>query len=767
MNILTEEYCFKIINDDLLNVNKLNEQNQRLQKEVLVRPLPYNTTLQNGSQELNPMLLETLNDDSETLFGMMKTSLSNLQQDKYVVVSAAPSGSGKTHSAYALGKKCFVTTIRVAVSNNLLIGKYLSPPFNKLDQVLSLIQSELREKYLEKARISLSVIELLFYCYYSLTTEVLYLGVNKLLSLDKLYLLLLKFFRNGTSDGEITRLFELKLQDLKILENIHSIKENVAEVLDVSQLHSELNVYWKSLVERRQVLLSELRQRETIGTTNVTITLDGQAETKENNDHIFVFYLDEVQLLLDKYPKLFLQEESYLKLKGDSNFQLTNESFRPLFYGLSCVCTQFLSANVGIYMTGTNFAISKLFSDGNFNSVERGKIKKFPITYYFTVNDMQNYFLNYFNMQKTFFNSEVKEKLYLFQGRPLFFIHYIFIPFCINIQQMLQREKNGRFSIARRKFLSLINSQLELLQDYIKEDLRNLFSSDARLAMENDHFNVKALYPLLIMDVLCGRGQLKLSEDAIIEAIVHRVIPIAGRHIESNVLVNLIEIEPTTYDMINQHLLCILKKDTVPHYFLYKILSTIQNEKGVVAEAMFCYYLSLSVLRYNGASCPLYDLLIPLYPHESELPFLNKLRNFICKTTKVIDVQRFKTENPDTILKCELELFSILSPQDEEFNDQIILYNLDKFLGIDLAFIVKHEGNPRLVAIQSKNWTTGGLKPSLLTLSPGLQYLTENQREALLELKPLINVEASNDVTGYLSKSWSAYKEWVADNPRL
>lgn len=36
----------------------------------MVRPLPYNTiTLQNGNQELNPMLLETLNDDSETLFG--------------------------------------------------------------------------------------------------------------------------------------------------------------------------------------------------------------------------------------------------------------------------------------------------------------------------------------------------------------------------------------------------------------------------------------------------------------------------------------------------------------------------------------------------------------------------------------------------------------------------------------------------------------------------------------------------------------------------
>lgn len=99
---------------------------------------------------------------------------------------------------------------------------------------------------------------------------------------------------------------------------------------------------------------------------------------------------------------------------------------------------------------------------------------------------------------------------------------------------------------------------------------------------------------------------------------------------------------------------------------------------------------------------------------------------------------------------------------DLSYNNEIILWNFDQEMGIDMAFLALNDGNVRLVAMQSKSGNQSGLSKAILTLSPGLQYLSNNQRLYLIT-----GNKDEKAVKCSRSPKRTNYENFMLDHPQL
>jgi hypothetical protein len=715
--------------------------------DFLIKPLPFDfassVMSSNTVPVYNSQLLHTVNDSSNILFSLMKGSLREVAQNRRIVATAAPSGTGKTHLAHSLGRKCFVSVIRVAVSDNTINGKMLALPWVKLMHAIELMQQSVRNEPFHLARAAYLLIELLLAVYYQVTVEVIKLGVSWNLEIVDVRELLLRFFRNRTSDAIVADVFEEKLRGL--------FPSKTPSETQLNEFSKEIDDY---------ILTSKTKFN------NINF---------EESFRYLVFCFDEVQLLLDQKPGLFIQQSLYQTWKADGTAEIAESDRRPFFYGFSSQLQQFLCVHqIGIFLTGTNFSIANLERKGNVLSVYRGKTELFKIDTYLGIKEMITLFGFYYNFPASFFNSEdIKGCLTPFIGRPRFFVEFLLacIPECHD-----QFLKNGE--IDKIAFIQFCVLKKQSLESYIEGDMRTFFNSYKPIP-NADHLTVKSLLPRLVRDVLCGTGKLYLTKDAVVEAISERVIPIAGskkpfqtadRSIAENSekieVVDLAEVEPTTFIQIRSYLKTQVKSEK--NYILGLIYEALKDEKGKLAELMFCYYVSLTVLETDEKP-RLYDLLSPLFPYRStsQLEYIRDLRGWMCSASCVIDVAKYK-KNYSEEITCELELFDAIIEREKGISlsssSSLIFYNFDEHMGIDIAFVcADNAGSKRLTTFQSKNWGEGGLKAALETLSPGLQYLNKTQRTQAFRGERFEKISGTPG-NGHQSVKWKNYFNWIEAN---
>jgi len=176
--------------------------------------------------------------------------------------------------------------------------------------------------------------------------------------------------------------------------------------------------------------------------------------------------------------------------------------------------------------------------------------------------------------------------------------------------------------------------------------------------------------------------------------------------------------------------------------------------KGDVAEIAFAYNIALLTYQHQilnkEEGIDFADLIMPMFAAgRCLLPDL--VDQFSCFACRVVDCSNIKRE-------CAFRRFI---GADGTVDDTVILTNLPKRMGGDTAFIVSNRADrmdKRMVIAQHKNDTSITLREVMSTLSPGTQYLSNIQRQAVLS-KKRISKKVKSDFNA--SNYGAGYIDWV------
>jgi hypothetical protein len=459
---------------------------------ILLNPLPGDF----GSSEIDPslgfqfnsQLLLTINDTSAHMFGEIKQTLAANSQQRSMFAIVAPSGSGKTHLAYAMGKHAFVTIIRIGLAKwSPASDCSFSVPWQTLyDQILGLIREKI--DWVVRAERAYCLMELLVAGYYFSTVEVITCGLQHGLKLSQIKELLLRFYRNGISDEIIQNWFSLHLLQL------NSLSELSKQKLFIQTLFEEIHC-------KRKKLTGELK----------TAFPEGEFP--------FIFAFDEIQLLLSACSGIFAQHDHYKEAKKNPEHPetLPKKHHRSLFYGLTCHCSYLLSTlSVGIVFLGTHVSITVL-DKKNILSPCRANLQKIQVKTPFILDSMICLLNYYYTFPLLILdNKEVRSVLSDFRGRPYFFVEFVFtsVPrFFLNYPNTAEG------------FIRFLRDRKAKSVESIHQDIDSFYDNYCiKSASEGE--NKRILLGLLIKHVLCGNKKLLLSNKAVIEAISNKVIPI-------------------------------------------------------------------------------------------------------------------------------------------------------------------------------------------------------------------------------------------------
>jgi hypothetical protein len=219
---------------------------------------------------------------------------------------AEPSGSGKTHSVYSLGKKGFVFHCRV--SNH---GEELTLPWKECVERIESI-STLKDSGEDNFRCAKSaqlMVQLLIIAYYEIALRVLQIGFREThdfssaLRFSYTRELLLRFFSHDQA-AVIVADFYKSLLNVEVVENFLSTP-NTANLTNVT---SYVIGCLESAHELRNTVLPLSRERD-----------------------ILIFNIDEVQCLLTRFPGLFVQQGEYRseKVRSTGKDPSRHYDFKP------------------------------------------------------------------------------------------------------------------------------------------------------------------------------------------------------------------------------------------------------------------------------------------------------------------------------------------------------------------------------------------------------------------------------------------------------
>jgi hypothetical protein len=678
------------ISKDLLPLEeRLYVQRRATGCNYLKAPLPLDNSFLKElliTQELN-----SVGDDAKHFFDEIVISRRNLPQDLPIYASAATSGVGKTHLAYATGKYLTMLLIRVA-SGFSISDSSLSVPWRSLIEIL-LPLNQPRENSLggsnsDNSEKALAYIKLLIYSYVEATLIALEHGKGSPWNLgrDRLRELALRFNRNGRGEACVKQLFVT----------------NCAEESTGGKIGPSL--------DRTKTILRTYREQLHARFQTVFHFPNDIPDQKE----ILLVCFDEIQELLGKFPYLFIQKSVF----GPHDNDIDDDNSRDLFYGVACAMGS-LTRNCSwtMHMTGTSLSISKLRArNGVSTSLLRNQIQEVRIKgSLLNAASMKDMIQFYWDIPDNVFTEEVFDALNRYRGRPYFFVEG---PF----RAILENSRNEMTSALLR---GTILSRFEWLEQIIDRRVTKMFEFNRPIAGPGDR-TVTAVIPTLLKSLICGNGKIVFRDDPdISRAIIDGVILASPDMAE----IDIRETEPIVYHCLMKF----LSKVEIDR-LLHLVLNQIRLGSGATAEEMFCYWLSLTTYVHmreiNSGGMPLGDLLAALYDGDNPDHFPRRLLNeYLSQATKVVNLTNTSFHDQLDILANDGKITSI--------NSTVIFYKIDVLCGLDIAFVVQNRktNNYKLVAVQSKNDKSITVKQALMTLSPGTQYLQNDFRTFVITKK--------------------------------
>jgi hypothetical protein len=679
-----DSFVAEIIADLAPFQERLDAQRTKSGCSYLKNPLPLDTT--SGGKLVHTQELYHAGSDAEDFFRVIIASLSAAEQDRSVFCCAATSGVGKTRLAYATGK--FLTMVLIRVAKQPDPANPFTAPWDALCAKLNPLH-ERRDQGRGCEEISanaLLYVKILICCYVDATVTALEIGKENNLCISRLRELALRFNRNGTGENLVKMLFESKC-----IEIVHNT--------DLDEAKTKFRDYRQATNNRF-------------------------AQVFDTGDEILLVCFDEIQELLNRFPRLFIQ-----KCKFGIEEMVDDKMSRDLFYGVACAMGSFTRncRNWALYMTGTHLSISKLYAEkGVSSSILRNRIHEFPIkASLMTSRRMKDLLQHYWDISEDTFTESVMDTLDKFRGRPYFFVEGVFPTIyaetCLN-----------PCGLTSMRLISLCNDCLDKVRVNIQRRIEAMFAQNKAIAgAGTGDRTVHSLIPTLIKTIICGNGKMFLHGDQdISQAILDGVILASSdeavvRSPEKNIR----ETEPLVYDGLISYL-----SSMDINKIMNLVLNQINDESGATAEEMFSYWIALKTFSHctGGNSARkgilLGELLFPLYDGENLAHFpRNHLNEYVCNATKVVNL-----ENSGFV--SSLAIVPRIDNSIESMNTETVFFGINTLCGVDIVFVVKSVLNNhyKLVAIQSKNDKSITAKEVLMTLSPGLQYLENPYREFVI-----------------------------------
>eukprot|EP01033_Poteriospumella_lacustris_P004997 gene4996-gene5552 len=607
-----------------------------------------------------------------------------------MLCAAAASGMGKTHIAYDVGKKHFLILIRVMGNSGEFNGDQLShksPPWDSaLEHMKQFKARSMAEPLMQRAKGMLRYIHILLYTYLQFTISALNAVA---LDLERRKELVLRLHRNGVADELIKKLFGRNVQQLTNVDT-HGICENKfcsfrQEVIDSS---------WDRIPDTEKLILCV---DEINGLAGDFFTDFGPRSTMENAE----------------------------------TFEDGGEpECRGLMYGLFCVLKKISTTHPSwyCYVTGTALSVAKFQSDVDGISIARGSILPVSPDTLLSVDDMVSILTYYFRFTDATI-ALLRGKLANFTGRPQFFAKGVFDP----LYNFLPRSAHHIYELDSAMFneFKWIESNFSMLAKQYFDKYSNMFGPEAR-SLPNGVKNMKALLPSIVCAYLSG-GVYNVNGDDVLEGAVYTgILPMGvnAANDDRNYQIDLRR-EPIIHNAIARLVRSLVKRDNGVSRLL-SMMTDLGGEKGKLAEWIFCMFVILQVQKMHLERKRL-DLrsLFEVLTASSHHDYLEEsFADYEVLCNNIVDMGA--THHSSTKAR-ESFLRTFVKPNNE-YDFHSLLINIDNYAGVDVAFMVKpiggleHAVSPRLVVFQVKNRKVDSLDSCLLTLSPGCQYLTHEER---------------------------------------
>lgn len=815
-----EEFVNRIITIDMNNDLLVQQREYYQCSNFLIRPLPVDSVSGNTPQVISS-LGKTIGDLRESFLALLRDNAKlHSVQDKAIFAASATSGTGKTHLAYSVGNEVPTVIIRIAST-----PATLSKPWHSLSSILdgySEEHSQLAKHtvQVDKAEINLSFsklakrayshIELLVAAYLIVSQHVLDYGreVHQLSS-AQLRQLLLRFHRNGVSENIIKDLFDALEQKLRV--------ESHEKDIDGAKLEPLI----KAVFDGWDKAIGSADRGEYPGVR--LIVFDEMQRLLRHHPNLFIKY--------DRYKaitKLQGEETSSSNDNTVEHYDMANQESRGLIYAVSCLIHQLVQDHQNqVYMTGTYFSLSTVLDiDGNWLSVARQNIRAINVSSNkFTINEMINILCYYWNFSRHDLMNDIDicRTLQLFIGRPYFFVVGLFLVLpnylkrgilLKSCNQLLDEAAKSNDQLREAALQSGSNEEgceldivkfrvflVDRQKDFASYTLMpkiSLFFKENCTLPRRQEVTKDHLFFRLIIAIVSNDCILHLNDDVTSDAISSTIVAVSSDHGGTSTI-DLRKEEPITCELL-------LKRF---HYLLQNsfgsVLTSFFAAGEVVGggdrrdkmEEVLAYYLSLRTTLYmnthNNNGIPLPELLQHLLPDFVDINSdLDILKRYTCSATKVqsrkssshpIDMSVFLEQiqdDPENFMHAEASATDERVDEDYRLVTDTIWISFNHLMGLDIAFIVSHINGtrfeqPRLsrvVVIQAKNYKKGGLSSSLTTLSPGLQYLSNNERSFVLDGKTFdFSKDKASDIMsskyGYVGQQWQNYFDFYQEYREL
>jgi len=755
----------------------------RIYPKFLKSPLPTSSHFIESNPERSPLAWTPQFISSDKAREYIEAELSKFaagesSQSPTYLLSSSSSGVGKTHLAYEAGQHVLYSIIIRVVKqwrwspDNSSSDVYFSHPWVALTKLLDALLSQ-RNAALQRPSLSveqqrqisasvsdigLGLCRLLVLCYLDVTllafdAHIVQLGINlkKLRAGTKAYQqvfqslreLCLRFHRNGPSEELVALSF---LDECQLLGNF-----DLQDPAATHQLKKHVDDFEEILVERLKTYPC------------ADLTYPG-----------LLFCFDEVGPVVNKYPDFFISTNEVDEAKSDC------KPNRALMYALVCTSSYlFEKRRWASYFTGTNFALFEVTQGIQLSQSRLRQRLVFP-QHLLNVQDMVVILTTYFNLPKVLRPDQPQFRglLHECRGRPLFFVDCILEVLLSHLGPKV--DANAFFEACSLRICQHTNRCAEIILKYFdSRHASGLHYELIRAAVHNNGAlvigNKLKIFDGLIATGLCYFGEPHFHRgqklDLTAEAITFQAILQACARIDFTSLAPLL-----------------IPKDMDP------------ASKGRRAEVVLANYLAFTNFQAlqssNGRPVYLDVLLRNLLPEGIRL--YTCLDGLTTKVSRAINCERItlidgsRNFNPFLLFVAE-KVSSMVSDEHQQalmclgdFNEHVILYNIPQACGLDLAMLCcdAASGSVRLVGIQCKATATRTLDVVVQTLSPGAQFLTNDQRDWMqaivlsqhqVDMKLRVKQQASpfcepfptSTTRGAFSRLWFEHMELALKYPQL
>jgi hypothetical protein len=443
-----------------------------------------------------------------------------------------------------------------------------------------------------------------------------------------------------------------------------------------------------------------------------------------------------------------------------------------LFYATACVLCDLSAKHKWIpFVTSSSTTIDAFTSTGATFSAVRGSIHRVHPTVMITVEDMRTMLQSYFNIPTEYFeHPEIQTRLQRCIGRPLLFIDAVFRPICAGLISGAGTGV-GVSSMDVPTLSCLLEAAYENVVHIFKVRMAELLTGSRHLAT-NTAETTRAFVRCLIQGLYFNNGVVTLSSNDLLAKAVSTGLlpcssgtPVGARvNIQQEPLVAAAVTSALDEELSEKGVISMLERAILPTHPEKPLVN-----KRALAQMVLAgdFALRTWLHKLEGGRMLLRDVIAPLYCGGSS-EHLITLGDVICNATAAMDMRDWD------VSKCALRAFV---REDGSIDDSLILYNLPERMGGDLAFVAtpyhasagvgSTTGSGYQFVIASLNNTSSdSFSVVMRTLSPGTQYLTTEQRNALIAGGTLASMrEPCPGGADYLD--WQDYVASAAEFPFL